>query len=272
MTDLPPGVDPNSASFKHANTLVEQASSGGMAMQQAMETGVQLLMKNGPAVVPHPDPSWPPELSMRARGWLKFLHTKATTRDDWSMEGLGPHEWWDGKTSAPMSNYPRFDLHYSAYAVALMADRTPAWQEAYSQILDGFSSRYTTHWSAVDWLNQFGDDPDRKNYPIFWKGTIIPAQVFGQYNTPGWTGNGLGKFLDGRPAGIQADPIEAEGMLFYKGWLTLTMSLYGYVSGDDKFFRAFNVANVGGAVREWTLDLITAHLEKQWKERECGLH
>jgi len=237
-----------------------------------MNEGVQALVQQGPAIVPNPAAHWPPELNDRARGWLKFLHTKATSADDWTMEGPGPNEWWDAKTGAPMSNFPRFDLHESAYAVALMADRTPAWQEVYAQVLNGLASRYTTHWAAVDWLNQFGNDPDQERYPAGWKGTIIPAGQFGKYNMPGWTGNGIGTYADGRPAGVQADPIEAEANLFFKGWLTLTMSLYSYVSGNDKFFKPFAVANVGGGAREWTLDRVTAHLEKQWKARECGLH
>ena len=57
-----------------------------------------------------------------------------------------------------MNSWHRFDLHESSYAVALMADRTPAWREVYGDIMDGLASRYTTHWAAADWLNQFGDD------------------------------------------------------------------------------------------------------------------
>ena len=45
-------------------------------------------------------------------------------------------------------------------------------------------------------------------------------------NVAGWTGNGLGKFPDGTQTGVQADPIRAEGMLFFKGWLVMLMSVY----------------------------------------------
>jgi hypothetical protein len=48
---------------------------------------------------------------------------------------------------------------------------------------------------------------------------MIPKEFFGEYNTPGWTGNGLG------PRGVEADPIQAEGMLFFKGFLLLLMSI-----------------------------------------------
>eukprot|EP01045_Picozoa_sp_COSAG04_P049217 COSAG04_NODE_19293_length_419_cov_1.775000_1_plen_70_part_01 len=33
-------------------------------------------------------------LNTRAQGWLKHLHRKATTPDDWSKDGV-PHPWWD---------------------------------------------------------------------------------------------------------------------------------------------------------------------------------
>jgi len=40
-----------------------------------------------------------------------------------------------------MTNFPRFDLQESAYAMALMADRTPAWREVYAEVLDGLLDR-----------------------------------------------------------------------------------------------------------------------------------
>ena len=86
-----------------------------------------------------------------------------------------------------MTNFPRFDLQESCYAVLLMADRTPAWREVYAEVLDGLAERYTRYWAAVDWLTQFGDDPDRELYPAAWKGSLIPERLWGDYNTPGWT-------------------------------------------------------------------------------------
>jgi len=43
--------------------------------------------------------------------------------------------------AAAMTNFPRFDLQESAYAMALMADRTPAWREVYAEVLDGLLDR-----------------------------------------------------------------------------------------------------------------------------------
>ena len=103
-----------------------------------------------------------PELNQRAYGWLNFLYQKATTPDDWSEDG-NPHEWWDRSSTPPMCSFPRFDLQESTYALGLMADRTPAWREIYTEILDEIAERSITYWAAVDWLSQFGHDPDRLN-------------------------------------------------------------------------------------------------------------
>ncbi len=79
----------------------------------------------------------------RARGWLRFLWRKAThahgagTGDDWSAEGPGPHEWWDKKTGAPVSSFPRMDIQQACYTLALMSMRTPAWREVYAEVLAG---------------------------------------------------------------------------------------------------------------------------------------
>ena len=109
-----------------------------------------------------------PELNERAQGWLNFLYIKATTPDDWTEDGA-PNEWWDQTSTAPMCSFPRFDLQESTYAIGLMADKTPAWREIYSEILDEIAERSITYWAAVDWLSQFGHDPDRKNYPEAWR-------------------------------------------------------------------------------------------------------
>jgi len=154
-----------------------------------------------------------------------------------------------------------------------MADTTPAWSEAYAAVLQGIIVRFTSGWGAVDFLNQIGDDPARATYPASWKGVIVPHKDFREYNAPGWTGNGLARFPDGSAAGVQADPIAAEGMLFYKGWLLLVMSLYTYVSGDDLYITTpWPCANLGGKERLWTMDQLAEQLATQWGQRACGLH
>ena len=210
-------------------------------------------------------PTYHPELNVRAQGWLNFLYQKATTPDDWSEDG-SPNEWWDQISTAPMCAFPRFDLQESTYAIGLMADRTPAWREIYSKILDEIAERSITYWAAVDWLTQFGHDPDRKNYPEVWRGTLIPEEFWGEYDAPGWTANGVA------PWGFHADPIGADGNLFFKGWLNLTPSMHTYVSGYDKWSSPFSVAGAYNSRFEWTQHQLADHLHQQWAKTPMGPH
>ena len=206
-----------------------------------------------------------PILNERAQGWLNFLYLKATTQDDWSENG-SPNEWWDQTSTAPMCSFPRFDLQESTYAIGLMADLTPAWREVYSEILDEIAERSITYWAAVDWLTQFGHDPDRKNYPEAWKGALIPEEFWGDYDAPGWTANGVA------PWGFHKDPIGADGNLFFKGWLNLTQSLHTYVSGYDKWSSSFEVAGAYNSRFEWTQHQLADHLHQQWAKTPMGPH
>ena len=165
-----------------------------------------------------------------------------------------------------MCAFPRFDLQESTYAIGLMADRTPAWREIYSEILDEIAERSITYWAAVDWLTQFGHDPDRKNYPEIWRGTLIPEEFWGEYDAPGWTANGVA------PWGFHADPIGADGNLFFKGWLNLTQSMHTYVSGYDKWSSPFSVAGAYNSRFEWTQHQLADHLYQQWAKTPMGPH
>ena len=191
------------------------------------------LLEEAPEVLTVPL-SEPAAVDDRSLGWLRYLHRKATTPDDWSRTGR-PHPHWDDRTGSPMLSWHRFDLVDSSYAVALMADRTPAWREVYAPVLDALVARHTSWWSASDWLTQFGPDPDRNRYPEAWR-PLVPRDLWGDYDVPGWTANGI------EPYGVQMDPVAADGMLFFKGFLTLLMGLHRYVSGDEKWDDPFEMA------------------------------
>ena len=221
------------------------------------------LLEEAPEVVTVPL-SEPAALDDRSLGWLRYLHRKATTADDWDREGR-PHPHWDNITGAPMLSWHRFDLIDSSYAVALMADRTPAWREVYSEILDQLVTRHTSWWAASDWLTQFGSDPDRANYPEAWR-SIIPANAWGKYDVPGWTANGI------EPYGVQMDPIAADGMLFFKGFFGLLLGLHRYVSNDEQWNQPFEMIRDGEHSFTWTYSEISAHLANQWRNRPIGVH
>jgi len=203
-------------------------------------------------------------LDKRSLGWLRYLYRKATTPDNWNKNS-SPHPHWDNSTGEPMLSWHRFDLIDSSYAVALMADRTPAWREVYGKILDELVYRHTSWWSASDWLTQLGHDPGRKTYPERYK-PLIPKNHWGDYDVPGWTANGI------EPYGYQADPIAADGNLFFKGFFTLLMSLHRYVSGDTKWDSPFYIVRDGKNTFEWTHSRVAAFLASQWDRSEKGCH
>ena len=46
----------------------------------------------------------PEPLDVRSLGWLRYLHRKATTPDDWSRTGPPPPH-WDDRTGEPMLSW-----------------------------------------------------------------------------------------------------------------------------------------------------------------------
>ena len=204
------------------------------------------------------------KLSERSLGWLRYLYRKAKTADDWSREGH-PHPHWDDRTGEPMLSWHRFDLVDSSYALGLMAWSTPAWREVYVDILDELIERHTGWWSASDWLTQFGNDPDRKNYPDVYR-LLIPPDLWGKYDAPGWTANGI------EPWDLNMDPIAAEGMLFYKGFFLVLLGIRSLVSNDGRWNESFEMIKDREHTFSWTHASIAQHLEEQWLSRRIGCH
>jgi hypothetical protein len=136
----------------------------------------------------------------------------------------------------------------------------------YTEILNQLIERHTTFWAAVDWLTQFGHDPKRGEYPEAWKGLLVPEHLWGKYDAPGWTANGVD------PWGLQPDPIGSDGNLFFRGFLNLMLSIYRYVSGDEKWDKPFPVAGLEDQTFEWTHPRIASFLADQWKDRPEGPH
>ncbi len=203
-------------------------------------------------------------LSERTCGWLRFLWDKATTPDDWSVNGE-PHPWWDRSSTAPMCAIPRFDLAESAYILPILADQTPAWREVYTRIADELVGRHTSFWAAIDWLTLIGHDPHPDVYPAEWL-AWVPPHLQGRYDPPGWTANGV------EPWGLQPDPIGSDGNLFFRGFFNLLLSVYRYVAGDDKWEAPFRVAGYRDRTFEWTHYRIAEFLNLQWKDRPQGPH
>ncbi|MCY4265416.1 MAG: twin-arginine translocation signal domain-containing protein [Gammaproteobacteria bacterium] len=225
----------------------------------------------------------------RTRGWLRFIWEKATTPDDWgyrenielpwgvrlpqgeidfTVSDMGPHPWWDQYAAPPMLSYPRFDLADSSYPILLMADQTPAWREVYTRIMDELANRHTSYWAAIDWNTFIGPSPQRNKYNMFnaFGYPSWPERVRGNYDRPGWTANGV------EPWGLQPDPIGADGNLFFRGWLNLVLSIYKYVSGDDKWEQPWEIAGYENEHFEWTQPRIVEHLHRQYTDHPEGPH
>jgi hypothetical protein len=159
----------------------------------------------------------------------------------------------------------RFDLIDSTYAVALMADRTPAWREVYARVLDELIFRHTGWWAARDWLTQIGHDPDRADYPDLYR-LLIPEHLWGRYDVPGWTANGV------EPWGLQMDPIGADGNLFFKGFFLVMLGLHLRTTGDERWNRPFDIVRDGENTFTWFHSAIAEHLHDQWARTPDGCH
>jgi hypothetical protein len=203
-------------------------------------------------------------LSDRDVGWLRYLYRKATTSDSWDRDGH-PHEHWDNLSTPPMLCWYRFDLIDSTYAVAMMADITPAWREVYGRILDELIFRHTGWWAAEDWLTQIGHDPKRAEYPDLYR-LLIPEHLWGNYDVPGWTANGV------EPWGLQMDPIGATGNLFFKGFFLVMLGLHRRVTGSARWDASFEIVRDGENSFTWFHSAIAEHLYKQWAAAPAGCH
>lgn len=205
-----------------------------------------------------------PRLKPEVRGWVRHLWRKAMTPDDWSRSGQ-PNAWWDDKSLAPMLSFARFDLSESSYGLLLLARKTPAWREVYTKILDELIRRHTTYWAAIDWLTKLGPDPDRANYPKAYK-RLIPKDLWGQYDVPGWTANGI------EPWGLQPDPIGSTGNLFFRGFFNLMLAIHRAVSGEPTWDKPFEMTGLEDRTFAWTHRGIAEYLSNQWAETPHGPH
>lgn len=178
-----------------------------------------------------------PTLTDEAMGWLAYSNRRTSTLGGKWGKGDAVHASWDNKTGTPIDNYYRYDLTFSTFAIAMMAEHTPAWREVYSNILDFTAQRFLEYWTFFDWVERKGPDPDRNNYPDWWYDVLMPKGMKGRYDSPGWVGNGI------EPYEYDPDPVRGNGHCnaMYKGYLSIITGLYAYISGDDKYDHPFKI-------------------------------
>ncbi|MBS1870255.1 MAG: hypothetical protein JSS99_11390 [Actinobacteria bacterium] len=205
-----------------------------------------------------------PALSDEAMGWLAYLHRKVGFGGTWSKDDV-PHEAWDDRSFTPSGNFPRYDISWASWSLALMAETTPAWRETYTGILGYMAERYLEYWALYEWLEHRGDDPMRDRYPPEWA-SGLPPDLVGRYNISGWAGNGMGGYE------YDPDPVRGGGQnLMYKGYLNLALSLYAYVSGDDRYDRPFDVVYDEDHVFRYDHRELNELIARQWREFWPGI-
>lgn len=168
-----------------------------------------------------------PELEDRGAGWLRYLDRKLGLEgDDWSRGG-SPSSAWDNRSGAPTTNWYRFDAVGVATSIVLAA--RSGFMDSGSALgaLDGIVDRLCSYHGFNEWVEQRGPDPARGEYPQGWNGVLIPETQWGTYDSPGWAANGT------QENGFEANPIEAQGAIYYKGFLNYVLGLRSLVGQRD---------------------------------------
>ncbi len=160
-----------------------------------------------------------PSLEERGRGWIRYLERKlALDDDDWSSSGV-PAAAWDNMSGVPTNNWYRFDAIGMAITVVLATRSGTLDLVGGVDALDGVCDRLRLYHGFNEWVEQKGPDPQRADYPRGWRGLLIPGEVWGSYDTPGWASNGA------QGVGFESNPIDAQGAIYYKGFFNFVLGL-----------------------------------------------
>ena len=160
-----------------------------------------------------------PSLAEWGRGWLRYLERKLSLpNDDWSRSGT-PSAAWDNKSGAPTTSWYRFDGIGMTLTLALAAKAGTMDRNTAISSLDGICDRLRQYHGFNEWVEQRGPDPRRADYPQGWRGLLMPEELWGSYDCPGWGANGQ------QEAGFEPNPIEAKGAIYYKGFFNLVLGL-----------------------------------------------
>lgn len=153
------------------------------------------------------------------RGWLRFLERKlGMAGDDWSKSGM-PAPVWDNMSGMPTTNWYRFDAIGVATTMMLATRAGTLERPNAVALIDGVVDRLRQYHGFNEWVEQSDPDTRRGEYPDGWRGTLIPVSQWGAYDSPGWAGNGS------QENGFEANPIEAQGAIYYKGFFNYVLGL-----------------------------------------------
>ncbi len=182
------------------------------------------------------------KLSLQSLGHLNYLHGVLT-------QPLGSWEGFYRPQSQTMNFALRYQLAFAAYALAAMAQRTPAYRTPYVEAMRG----------AIE--------------------KMLHVEVWGywrQGERPSGSGLGSGHVAvlvsphQNAPSGPPSDPITRDN-LQYSGHLSTMLGLYEKVSGDQRYDRPFTLQDpASGVSYTYTHSEVAARIHAQMLENPFG--
>lgn len=183
-------------------------------------------------------------LSLEGLGYLNYLRG-VLTQPLGSWEGFYPAQ------SHSMNFALRYQLAFASYAVAAMAQHTPAYRTPYTQALHGAIEKMLDVATWGYWRAE--DGPDIENGHLS-------------------TGHATALLSPHRraPAGPPSDPI-ARDNLQYSGHLSVMLGLYEKVSGDRHYDEPFTLHNPSSDVEYvYTHSRVAARIHSQMLRNKFG--
>lgn len=181
-------------------------------------------------------------LTSESLGQLNYLHSILSQ----------PTGSWDGfyTPQSPSMNFAlRYQLAFGAYAVAALAQRTPAYRVPYQEALRGAIQKMLDVASWGYWRA-----PSPNNAAINGSGHI--AVLASPHNRA--------------PAGPPSDPI-ARDNLQYSGHLSAMLGLYEKLSGDDQYDRPFTLQDPDSGVSyTYTHTQVADRIHAQMRDNRFG--
>ncbi|MFL5735044.1 MAG: hypothetical protein ACJ78Q_17955 [Chloroflexia bacterium] len=184
-------------------------------------------------------------LDLKALGYLNYLHRVLS-------QPLGS---WDGfyTPQSPSMNFAlRYQLAFGAYAVAALAQRTPAYRAPYAEALRGAIEKML---DVASWG--------------YWR-VAKPERAEAGQASSSHVAVLLSPHASRLPAGPPSDPIVRDN-LQYSGHLSSMLGLYEKLTGDATYDRPFTLHDPeSGAAYTYTHGQVAARIHEQMLENRFG--
>jgi hypothetical protein len=189
------------------------------------------------------DRSRPDGLTLESLGYLNYMHRLLTR----------PGGSWDGfyVPQSPSMNFAlRYQLAFATYALAALAQHTPAYRAPYVEAMRGAIEKML---DAASW--GYWRAPARGNASALGESGHVAVLVSPHSRAP---------------AGPPSDPV-AHDNLQYSGHLSTMLGLYEKVSGDSRFDREFTLSDPESGVEYvYSHGQVAARIHSQMHENRFG--